>query len=196
MLLNSFSSIQATFEIIFSATEYVPSVSYYSCPPGGIQIQTGQPLEQGILDVVHGWMRDSKVFQITQRERERERERSLGKSLRINFQTPGWMGALSFLAYPTSHWCSDYLIGPQASQVAASGKELACQSKRLRRCGFDSWVGKIPWRRICQSTPVSCLGNPMDRGVWWATVHGVTKSQTWVKQLSSTHTHKILTTPL
>ena len=24
----------------------------------------------------------------------------------------------------------------------------------------------------------SCLENPMDRGVWWATVHGVTKSQT------------------
>ena len=24
----------------------------------------------------------------------------------------------------------------------------------------------------------SCLGSPMDRGVWWATVHGVAKSQT------------------
>ena len=24
----------------------------------------------------------------------------------------------------------------------------------------------------------SCLGNPMDRGAWWAAVHGVTKSQT------------------
>ena len=24
-------------------------------------------------------------------------------------------------------------------------------------------------------TPVSCLGNPMDREVWWATVHGVAK---------------------
>ena len=24
----------------------------------------------------------------------------------------------------------------------------------------------------------SCLGNPMDRGAWWSTVHGVTKSQT------------------
>ena len=23
----------------------------------------------------------------------------------------------------------------------------------------------------------SCLGNPMDRGAWWATVHGVKKSQ-------------------
>ena len=26
----------------------------------------------------------------------------------------------------------------------------------------------------------SCLGNPMDRGTWRATVHGVTKSQTWL----------------
>ena len=25
----------------------------------------------------------------------------------------------------------------------------------------------------------SCLGNPMDRGAWWATVHGVTKSWTF-----------------
>ena len=24
----------------------------------------------------------------------------------------------------------------------------------------------------------SCLGNPMDLGAWWATVHGVAKSQT------------------
>ena len=24
----------------------------------------------------------------------------------------------------------------------------------------------------------SCLGNPMDRGVWWATIHGVEKSWT------------------
>ena len=26
----------------------------------------------------------------------------------------------------------------------------------------------------------SCLGNPMNRGAWWATVHGVAKSQTWL----------------
>ena len=24
----------------------------------------------------------------------------------------------------------------------------------------------------------SCLGNHMDRGAWWVTVHGITKSQT------------------
>ena len=30
----------------------------------------------------------------------------------------------------------------------------------------------------------SCLGNPMDRGAWWAIVHRVTKSWTRLKQLS------------
>ena len=30
----------------------------------------------------------------------------------------------------------------------------------------------------------SCLGNPTDRGAWQAAVHGVTKSQTRLKQLS------------
>ena len=29
----------------------------------------------------------------------------------------------------------------------------------------------------------SCLGNPMDGGTWWATVHGVTKSLTWLSGL-------------
>ena len=33
----------------------------------------------------------------------------------------------------------------------ASGKESICQCKR---CGLDHWVGKIPWRRAWQLTPV------------------------------------------
>ena len=32
----------------------------------------------------------------------------------------------------------------------------------------------------------SCLGNPMDRGAWWATVHGVTQSQTWLRDSAPT----------
>ena len=31
----------------------------------------------------------------------------------------------------------------------------------------------------------SCLENPMDRGAWWATVHGVAKSQTWLSDLNT-----------
>ena len=37
--------------------------------------------------------------------------------------------------------------------------------------------GRVPWRRKWQPTPVF-LENPIDRGAWQATVHGVTKSQT------------------
>ena len=42
-------------------------------------------------------------------------------------------------------------FSPQGSLV---GKESACQCRRPRRCGFDPWVGKIPWRRKWQPTPV------------------------------------------
>ena len=34
------------------------------------------------------------------------------------------------------------------------------------------------------SLQYSCLENPMDRGAWWATIHGLAKSQTQQKQLS------------
>ena len=39
-----------------------------------------------------------------------------------------------------------------------SGKESACQSRRHRICSFDPWVGKIPWRRKWQPTPVFLPG--------------------------------------
>ena len=63
-----------------------------------------------------------------------------------------------------------------------SSEELACQGRRPKRFGFGSWVGKIPWRRKWQPTPVFLPGNPMDRGAWWAPVHGAAESDT------STHT--------
>ena len=43
------------------------------------------------------------------------------------------------------------------------------------RPGFSPWVGKIPWRRTWQPTPVVLPG-----GAWRATVHGVAKGQTWL----------------
>ena len=40
----------------------------------------------------------------------------------------------------------------------ASAKESACQCRSHRRRSFDPWVGKIPWRRKRQSTPVFLPG--------------------------------------
>ena len=36
----------------------------------------------------------------------------------------------------------------------ASGKEPTCQCRRHKRCKFDPWVRKIPWRRAWWPTPV------------------------------------------
>jgi len=57
-----------------------------------------------------------------------------------------------------------------------SGKESACQWRRCRRPGFNPWVGKIPGVGNGNPPQYFHLENPMDRGAWQATVHGVTKS--------------------
>ena len=41
--------------------------------------------------------------------------------------------------------------------------------------GSIPWLGRSPGGG--NTFQYSCLGNPMDRGVWWATGCGVTKSQ-------------------
>ena len=41
---------------------------------------------------------------------------------------------------------------------SAGGKESACQFRTHKRCWFNSWVRKIPWRRAWQPTPVFLPG--------------------------------------
>ena len=58
----------------------------------------------------------------------------------------------------------------------AHGKESTCQYERGKRCGFDPWVGKIPWKKKWQPSLVFLPGKSMDTGAWWAIAHGVTES--------------------
>ena len=71
-------------------------------------------------------------------------------------------------------------------QVALVVKNLPANAGRCKRPGLDPWLEKIPWRSSPGNPPqYSCLENPMDRGAWWAAVHGVAKSQTRLKRVSS-----------
>ena len=48
-------------------------------------------------------------------------------------------------------------------------------------------LGRSPEGGHSNPLQYSCLENPTHRGAWWATVHSVAKSQTWLKQLSMQH---------
>ena len=64
-----------------------------------------------------------------------------------------------------------YLGFPGGSEVKAS----ACNAGDL---GSTPGLRRSPGEGNGHPLQYSCLENPMDGGVWWATVHGVTKSQT------------------
>ena len=65
-----------------------------------------------------------------------------------------------------------------AEGAVAKNPPASAGDTRHKRHKFNPWVRKILWRRKCNPLQYSCLENPMDRGVWRATVHGLTKSWT------------------
>ena len=72
----------------------------------------------------------------------------------------------------------------------ASGEEPACQCRRRRTREFDSWVGKIPWRRAWQPTsvflPRECHGRREPGGPQSIRSHRVRHD---LSDLALIHTH-------
>ena len=66
-----------------------------------------------------------------------------------------------------------------ASQDAVLIKNPPVVAGGIRDVSSISGLGRSPGEGRDNSSQCSCLENPMDRGAWWATVHGVTKSWTW-----------------
>ena len=58
-----------------------------------------------------------------------------------------------------------------------STKESTCNAGDV---GLIPWLGRSPGGGNGNPLQYACLKNPMDRGAWWATVHRVAQSQTWL----------------
>ena len=67
-----------------------------------------------------------------------------------------------------------------------SGKESTCGAGDA---GLISGSGRSPEEENGNPLQYPCLENPMDRGAWWATVHGVTKKSDMTERLN-THTQR------
>ena len=58
---------------------------------------------------------------------------------------------------------------------------LVAQTVKNLPAMLEIWIqspGRCPGEGNGNSLQCSCMINPMDRGAWWATVHGVAKSWT------------------
>ena len=73
------------------------------------------------------------------------------------------------------------IMSHQSFPGGSDGKESACN---VEYPGLIPGSGRSPGEGNGNPLWDSCLGNCMDRGAWWAPVHGVTKSQ---RRLSDFH---------
>ena len=81
-----------------------------------------------------------------------------------------------------------FMTSPVASQIVSCnchlipggsvGKQSACNAEDAGDVGSTPGLERSPGKGNGNRLQYFCLVNPMDRGAWRATVHGVTKSQT------------------
>ena len=79
----------------------------------------------------------------------------------------------------------------------ARGKESACQCRRCKRFCFSPWIGKIPWRRKRQPTPVFLAGKfhgQRNLAGYTAWIHKESEATEHIPTHThrDTHTHPVL----
>ena len=112
--------------------------------------------------------------------------------LRIHTSTAGGEGMISGWRSKTHIPCRvvnrhRYRHRHRASQVALVVKNPPAKTGDIRAAGSIPGLERSPEEGNGNPLQNSCLENPMNRGAWRATVYGVAKSRTRLKQLS-THT--------
>ena len=82
------------------------------------------------------------------------------------------------IAGPPGKTVNLLLLLRKASQVVLVVKNLPANAGDIRDPGSIPGLGRSSGEGHGNPLQYSCLENPMDRGAWWATIHGVAKSQT------------------
>ena len=70
-------------------------------------------------------------------------------------------------------------------------KNLHCNAGDIREASLILGLGRSPGEGNSSPLQYFCLENSMDRGARWATIHGVAKSRTGLKRLSTAHTQSL-----
>ena len=109
-----------------------------------------------------------------------------------------WVGTRVAAPHPKGfekYWSSPGILlnlfsePPTGSEGFSGGsvvKNPPANAGDTRDAGLIPGLGRSPGEGNGNPLQYSCLNNSMDRGVWWATVHGIPKNQT---QLNHHHHH-------
>ena len=86
--------------------------------------------------------------------------------------------------------CLHFKLASWSSQMELVVKNLPANAGDARDSGSIPESGRCPGGGHGSPLQYFCLENPMDRGTWQATVHGIAKSQIWLKWLSTQYKGK------
>ena len=115
---------------------------------------------------------------------------SVKSAYSLEFKLPEWKAkCLSFgisldlkLALFAYRLCDFWLISE--SQWSPGGSDGKASARSVGNSGSIPGSGRSPGEGNGNPLQYSCLENSMDGGAWWAAVHGVTKSCTWLSDFT------------
>ena len=92
------------------------------------------------------------------------------------------------MSIPSTLGQNDHEMGPKSWSYLwpwRGGSEVKVSACNAGDLGMIPGLGRSPGEGNGNPLQYSCLENPMDRGAWWATVHGVQRVEhDWVTSLS------------
>ena len=154
-IMGSISALDTFFKKIYRKTEEL-SYSFWPCHATCRILVPWPGTEPGATAV-----KNTKFYPLGHQ----------GTPCRIFLLKKGWEAGCDFRFPLSTHW---------ASLVAQQKKNLPAKAGDGRDPGAIPGSGWSPGEGNDNPLLCSCLGNPMDRGAWWSSVHGVAESQTWL----------------
>ena len=112
----------------------------------------------------------------------------------VDCSMPGFPVHLQPPELAQAHWATREALFRYMCMMAFKGRmsflhgsavESSCSVGDVRYTGLIPGSGRSPGGGHGNPLQYSCLENPMDRGAWQATIHGVAKSQIRLKRLST-----------